>query len=278
MEATTLLASIPLFEGLHRDDLEALARHLVERRYRVGEQVCQQGDRGEAMYFVAEGQLNIFLPGEQSRRVSLKDIGPGEYFGELALFDDQPRSASVMATSDVLLYELERATLSAYLEQRPRAAMAILRMMGARLRETNALLSARAAKNVVAELDKELTWKDRLADRVAELNGSWSFIVALLLITGLWTAFNSGGLFKNAFDAYPYVFFNLVLAILVALQGPLIVMSQNRQSLKDRRSAETDFQVNLKNEVNIESILRELGEFRAETVERLAALERAKSA
>jgi uncharacterized membrane protein len=278
MEATSLLASIPLFEGLHRDDIEALARHLVERRYRPGDHVFEQGAPGEAMYFVAEGQLNIFLPGEASRRVSLKDIGPGEYFGELALFDDQPRSASVLATSDVLLYELERATLSAYLEQRPRAAMAILRMMGARLRETNALLSARAARNVVAELDKELTWKDRLADRVAELNGSWSFIVALLLITGLWTAVNSGGLFKAPFDAYPYVFFNLVLAILVALQGPLIVMSQNRQSLKDRRSAEIDFQVNLKNEVNIETILRELGEFRAETVERLAALERARSA
>ena len=60
------------------------------------------------------------------------------------------------------------------------------------------------------------------------------------------------------FDQYPYVFFNLLLAILVALQGPLIVMSQNRQTIKDRATAETDFQVNLKNEVNIETILREL--------------------
>ena len=58
--------------------------------------------------------------------------------------------------------------------------------------------------------------------------------------------------------------FNLALAVLVGLQGPLIVMSQNRQSLKDRAQAETDFQVNLKNEVNIETLLRELGELRAE--------------
>jgi uncharacterized membrane protein len=70
------------------------------------------------------------------------------------------------------------------------------------------------------------------------------------------------------------VFFNLLLAILVAMQGPLIVMSQNRQSMKDRATAETDFKVNLKNELNIETILRELGEFRLEANARIDALEK----
>ena len=69
-------------------------------------------------------------------------------------------------------------------------------------------------------------------------------------------------------DPYPYQFFNLALGIMVGLQGPLIVMSQNRQSRKDRARAESDFKVNLKNEVNIETLLRELGEFRAEMAER----------
>jgi uncharacterized membrane protein len=78
----------------------------------------------------------------------------------------------------------------------------------------------------------------------------------------------------NGFDPFPFVFFNLLLAILVSLQGPLIVMSQNRQSLKDRATAETDFKVNLKNEVNIESILRELAEFRIEASARLESLEK----
>jgi uncharacterized membrane protein len=87
-----------------------------------------------------------------------------------------------------------------------------------------------------------------------------------------WIAINAI-LLRGAFDPYPYVFFNLLLAILVALQGPLIVMSQNRSSLKDRAQAETDFQVNLKNEVNIETLLREVGEMRAEVNQRLAALE-----
>jgi len=76
-------------------------------------------------------------------------------------------------------------------------------------------------------------------------------------------------------DPYPYQFFNLALAILVALQGPLIVMSQNRQSMKDRATAETDFRVNLKNEVGIEALQREVAAFRAEAVKRLDMLERA---
>jgi uncharacterized membrane protein len=269
----SLLATIPLFEGLAVDDLHALAQHVVERRYRAGEMVFHMGELSSAMYIVADGQVNIHLPGEASRRISLKDIARGEFFGELALFDEKPRSASVLATTDAVLLELSRETLSSYLERRPRAAMAILKMMAERLRETNAMLSERAAKNVVEELEKNLTWKDRLADKVAELNGSWSFIVGLMLLTLGWTAVNLW-LSRSAFDPYPYVFFNLLLAILVALQGPLIVMSQNRQVLKDRASAETDFKVNLKNEVNIETILRELGEFRAEANTRLESLER----
>lgn len=269
-----LLRSIPLFEGLAEDDLLALASSVVTRPFKAGEMVFHQGDAGDQMYIVVEGHVNIHLPGDESRRISLKDIARGEYFGELALFDDKPRSASALATTDAVLLELSRETLSSYLERRPRAAMAILRMMSERLRETNSLLSQRVAKNAVKELEENLGWRDRLADKVAELNGSWSFIVGLVLLTVGWTVINMPALAGEPFDAYPYVFFNLLLAILVAMQGPLIVMSQNRQSLKDRAQAETDFKVNLKNELNIETILRELGEFRGEANRRIDDLEK----
>jgi len=262
-----------MFEGLDDDDLGSLAKNLVEKKLEAGEMIFNQGDTGTELYIVAEGHVNIHLPGEASRRVSLKDIARGEYFGELALFDDKPRSASALATTDATLLVLARAKLEAYLEQRPRAAMAILRTMSERLRETNALLSARAAKNAVEEIEKNLKWSDRLADKVAELNGSWAFIIALFVLIGVWVTLNSPAVTGKPFDEYPYVFFNLLLAILVSLQGPLIVMSQNRQSTKDRATAENDFKVNLKNEVNIETIIRELGEFRAEANARLDKLE-----
>ena len=273
MSHAELLASTPMFENLAAEDLRVLAESLVARQFHAGEVIMQLGERGTSMFIVASGDVNIYLPGEASRRISLKDISVGEYVGELALFDDKPRSASAVATTDATLLELDRPTLERYLAQRPQGAMTLLRTLAGRLRATNEMLSQRAAKNVVAELESKLTWSQKLADKVAELNGSWTFILILLALTLGWTMINAP-LFRAEFDPYPYQFFNLVLAILVAFQGPLIVMSQNRSSAKDRAQAETDFQVNLKNEVNIETLLRELGEMRAEMNSRFAAQER----
>jgi CRP/FNR family cyclic AMP-dependent transcriptional regulator len=273
VEATDLLRSIPLFEGLEEDDLIALSAALVPCQFRAGVMIFAQGDRGSSMYIVQSGDVNIHLPGEDSRRISLKDIARGEFFGELALFDDKPRSASALATSPTALLELQRETLEQYLDNRPRAAMAILRTMSERLRETNTMLSERAAKNVDAEFDENLSWSDRLADAVAALNGSWKFIILLLALTVTWCLFNATLISHSPLDPYPYTFFNLLLGILVALQGPLIVMSQNRQSLKDRARADTDFKVNLKNEVGIETLLREMSEFRNEVDDRLDKVE-----
>jgi CRP/FNR family cyclic AMP-dependent transcriptional regulator len=264
LDATPLLRSIPLFAGLTDEDLQELARALEPRRFSAGQMVLNQGDSGSSMYIVDSGECNIHLPGDASRRISLKDIARGEYFGELALFDEMPRSASVLATTDAVLLELGRDTLADFLDRRPQVALAILRTMSARLRETNTMLSARAAKNVDEEFERNLSWSDKLADTVAALNGSWAFILGLIALTVLWCAGNAGWLWSHPADPYPFAFFNLALAILVGLQGPLIVMSQNRQSLKDRARADTDFKVNLKNEVNIETLLRELAEFRAE--------------
>ena len=264
MDPTPLLRSIELFEGLTDQDLAELGANLQRRQFAAGSMVFSQGDDGDSMYIVESGDINIHLPGDASRRISLKDIARGEYFGELALFDEKPRSASALATTDTVLLELQRRTLEGYLESRPKVALAILRTLSERLRETNTMLSARAAKNVDEEFEKNLTWSDRLADNVAALNGSWAFILFLIGLTIGWCAVNSGWLIRLPIDPYPFQFFNLALAILVGLQGPLIVMSQNRQSLKDRARADTDFKVNLKNEVNIETLLRELAESRAE--------------
>jgi uncharacterized membrane protein len=309
MRPAELLAQIPLFQGLADEDREALAARLAEKTFRAGDIVFSQGDKGSSMYVVQSGAVQVYLPGAGKEPVVLKDLRTAEYFGELALFDDKPRSASVRAVVDTILLELTREELAEHLGRSTRAAMTILSEMAERLRETNAMLSQRAAKDVVKEFEENLTWGQRLADRVAELNGSWAFILMLLGMTLLWCFINApmiaphiglgspGSDGKPAgfdpypyilynlvlailvalqepagFDPYPYILYNLVLAILVALQGPLIVMSQNRQSAKDRAQAETDFRVNLKNEVGIEKILAELGAMRAETNKRLDSL------
>jgi CRP/FNR family transcriptional regulator, cyclic AMP receptor protein len=276
MRHSDLLAQIPLFEGLNDEDRDALAERLNEKAFKKDEVVFNKGDKGSSMYVVLSGAVQIFLPGESedSPRVILKDLRTGEYFGELSLFDDKPRSASVEAMVDTVLLELTRDELAEHLARSRTAALAILSDMAERLRETNALLSQRAAKDVVKEIEENLTWGQRLADKVAALNGSWAFILFLVFLTGGWAIANVLFL-RSPFDEYPFQFYNLFLAVLVSLQGPLIVMSQNREALKDRAQAESDFRVNLKNEVNIETIIRELGAFRAETNKRLDVLERA---
>ncbi|HEY4014628.1 MAG TPA: DUF1003 domain-containing protein [Polyangiaceae bacterium] len=290
MRPAELLAQIPLFQGLSEEDGEALAQRLAEKRFEAGRVIFSKGDPGASMYLVRSGAVQIFLPATPPAvaPVVLKDLRTGEYFGELAIFDDKPRSASARSAVDTVLLELTREELGEHLRRSKTAALTILSEMAERLRETNTLLSLRAAKDVVKEFEESLSWGQRLADKVAELNGSWAFILALLGLTAVWCVVNTppvahrlglGGSDGTAtFDPFPYVLYNLVLAILVSLQGPLIVMSQNRQTAKDRAQAETDFRVNLKNEMGIEKMLVELGAMRAETVARLDALERAQRA
>jgi uncharacterized membrane protein len=289
MRPADLLAQIPLFQGLADDDREALGARLAEKTFKAGDIVFSQGDVGPSMYIVRAGSVQIYLPSadKNTAPVVLKDLRTGEYFGELSLFDDKPRSASVRVLVDTVLLELTREELGEHLGRSPRAAMTILHEMAERLRETNAMLTVRAAKDATKEFEENLTWAQRLADRVAELNGSWTFILLLLGLTTAWTIVNIPavaahvGLYThgddgkvNGFDPYPYILYNLVLAILVSLQGPLIVMSQNRQTLKDRATADVDFRVNLKNELGIEKMLAELGAMRAEMTKRIEVLER----
>jgi uncharacterized membrane protein len=291
MRPADLLTQIPVFQGLADEDCDALAKRLTEKSVKAGDIVFAQGDSGSSMYIVRSGTVQIYLASvDNAPPVVLKDLRTGEYFGELALFDDKPRSASVRAVVDAVLLELTREDLAEQLGRSKRAAMAILSEMAERLRETNAMLSQRAAKDVVREFEDNLTWSQRLADKVATLNGSWAFILILIGLTAGWCIVNTPpvakalGLYSTTdgkitgFDPYPFILYNLVLAVLVSLQGPLIVMSQNRQSAKDRAKADVDFRVNLKNEIGIEKMLSELGAMRVETNRRLEILERASRA
>ena len=114
------------------------------------------------------------------------------------------------------------------------------------------------ASNVEEEFQQQLTLGERIADRVAGFGGSWPFIILFGVIIVVWMAVNSLILMRGAFDPYPYILLNLVLSCLAALQAPVIMMSQNRQESRDRLHAETDYQINLKAELEIRQLHEKL--------------------
>lgn len=111
--------------------------------------------------------------------------------------------------------------------------------------------------DVYDEIDEESTFGQRMADRIAEWAGSWFFIILFIGIMALWVGVN-GVLGTNAFDPFPFILLNLGLSTLAALQAPVILMSQNRQAEKDRRVARNDYEVNLKNELEIADLHRKM--------------------
>ncbi len=129
------------------------------------------------------------------------------------------------------------------------------------------------------EIDpKELTFGQRLADRVASFGGSWTFILLFVGFLLGWVALNSIMLpmmlaDKEGFDPYPYILLNLFLSMLAAVQAPIIMMSQNRQSENDRRAAQEDFEINLKAEMEILSLHEKLDELRVEQWEHLLQIQ-----
>ncbi|RNJ42809.1 cyclic nucleotide-binding protein [Mesorhizobium erdmanii] len=106
------------------------------------------------------------------------------------------------------------------------------------------------------------TFGDRLADTIARIGGSWSFILGFIAFLILWTGGNVWLLTRDAFDPYPFIFLNLVLSMVAALQAPVIMMAQNRQTERDRIDAAHDYEVNLKAEIEIMALHEKLDELR----------------
>ena len=115
---------------------------------------------------------------------------------------------------------------------------------------------------------------ERMADRVAEFGGSWTFIGLFAAFLVIWVGLNLA-LALKAFDPYPYIFLNLLLSMIAAVQAPIIMMSQNRQAKKDRDNAEHDYAVNLKAELEILSLHDKFDQMRAAEITRLLDYQRA---
>lgn len=131
------------------------------------------------------------------------------------------------------------------------------------------------AENVNKKFDKDLTFGERMADRVARFGGSWVFILSFFLVLISWMAINTFFFAeKKGFDPYPYIFLNLILSCLAAIQAPVIMMSQNRQAEKERLRANEDYCTNLKAELEIQQLHSKIDLFMKQQWESLIELQK----
>jgi uncharacterized membrane protein len=268
MSREDLLGNIALFESLTDEDLGSLSKRLTTQDYPAGGVIFNQGDEGSSLFIIEQGAVEISY-GEGKAKVCLSTLFPGQYFGELSLFDGAPRSATATAIKDSHLIRLDRTDMVDFVDKNPAAALRIIAEMSERMRQTNELMSRQVSRNVLEEAEEQLTFGQRVADRVAAFGGSWPFIFTFGGIMLVWMGANIV-LLSKPFDPYPFILLNLALSTIAALQAPVIMMSQNRQSTKDKLLAENDYQVNLKAEMEIEALLRG----QAELIARISLLER----
>ena len=257
------LARVPLFQRLEPHELEHLAEDVEQVNYKAGEVIFHEYDTGDALYVVEEGSVRIWVTDEDLQQVTLTELSPGQFFGEMAVLDRGQRSSSASAVTDTHLHRLSSDNFQKFLMAHPDCAIDVICEIGARLRQTNLLVAQRASRNVNEVMEERYTVGQRVADRVATFGGSWTFIFIFGGILLTWMVTNSlllahVGRGENGaqWDPYPYILLNLLLSTLAALQAPVIMMSQNRAAEKDRLAAEQDFKVNLKSELMLEELVR----------------------
>ncbi len=254
------LRSIPLFETLSGSEAAELFALFTVRSIAQNTPLFHRDDPGDSMFFIESGRIRISVQDTDGHDTVLAEMGPGDFFGEMAMLDGQTRSADATAIEDSKLAVLARDDLRALLRKKPDLALGLLTALTHRLRRTDNLLRHRISRNANEEEAARLTLADRAADMIAEFGGSWKFIGASICFSLFWILFNSWLLYSRPFDPFPYVLLNLVLGMVAGLQAPIIMMSQNRQGEKDRLRADLDYRVNLKNELLLTEVLRRLEE------------------
>ena len=225
---------------------------------------------GDAMYLIESGRVRIFVNDDEQKPIVLAELARGDFFGEMSIIDGKNRSASATVVEDARLAVLSRENFLRFIRDNPTLALEMLSATFSRLRHTDKMLQQRVSRNVNEEQDKRMTIADRAADGIAEFGGSWKFIISAIGIIIAWIIFNSWVLVKG-FDPLPYQMLNLVMGVIAGLQAPIIMMSQNRQGSKDRLRADLDYQVNLKNEIALNEVLRRLDVLESERLPLLFA-------
>jgi len=254
------LREVALFSEMDEQEVAGIRAIMEEIKFKPGQVIIREGEKGDLFYVVTEGQAQVLIRDADGTEVILNEVGPGGFFGELSMLTNEPRAARVRAVDQVTTLALERAEFFDFLRTHTHAAIDVMVELGGRLHENDRILRSMVSRNVNEIEEEQMTWGQRVADKVADTIGSWRFIVTQTVILTIWIILNVTLRRDQRWDIYPFILLNLVLSFQSAYSGPVIMMSQNRQSLKDRLAAEVDHDVNTKAELEINNLMRRMNE------------------
>ena len=252
-----IIRNIPLFALLDDDEAAVLAGQVELKTFAPRGRIYKLGDSGSTAYVVISGKVKVFTLDEDHQEVIIDEPGTGQFFGFASMLEQTPHQTNAMAIEESQCLEISRDDIEVLLSRKPLAGMDLLTALGRQFHAAQGLVRGRASRNPNEVIEKEETTGERIADAVARFGGSWTFIITFAVVLVAYTGLNIA-LGKNSWDPYPFILLNLFLSMLAAIQAPVIMMSQNRQDMKDRLRSELDFDVNRRAESEIQGLARKL--------------------
>ena len=270
----SLLAELELFEHVTAEDRASLAEFIDIRRLDAGETLFKTGEPGESLYIVRDGEVELFIRDTAGQKILLAIAGNGEVFGELALLDRGPRTATAMALTDTELLELDREDLLLLFHKSPTAALRLLAAMSQMTRKADELLRTRVSRNPNEEDEEKITALQRVADWISWFSGSMQFLALNAVWFVAWIAINTLSLGVPQFDSYPFGLLTMIVSLEAIFLSCFVLISQNRQAEKDRVRADIEYEVNIKAELEIAHLHEKTDRIYTEMLEHFIALEK----
>ena len=245
------LADIRMFDHLNEDDRVALANVIDELKVPEGHTLFQAGDPGDSLFIMQSGEIELFIKDTAGQKIVLTTAQPGDMFGELAMLDTGPRTATALALTDSDVLVLDRSDLVLLFQRKPEAALHMLAALSGLTRKADELLRTRVSRNVNEEMEGHSTTLQRVTDWIAWFSGSMAFLILNGGWFVIWIAINTLPLGLPHFDPFPFGLLTMIVSLEAIFLSCFVLISQNRQAQKDKVRADIEYEVNIKAELEI---------------------------
>jgi uncharacterized membrane protein len=273
------LDDIEFFKLLGDEDRHALAEVVDLIKLEEGETLFRTGDPGESLFLVRTGEIELFIKDTAGQKIVLDTVRQGDFFGEIALLDAGPRSATAMSLGASELIELDRDDLLLLFQRKPDSGLSMLAAMGRMTRKADELLRQRVSRNVNEEVEEHLTVVQKIADWLAWFSGSMPFLFIHTAWFIIWVSLNTIILPQNAdgtrgFDPFPFGLLTMIVSLEAIFLSCFVLISQNRQVEKDKVRGDIEYDVNIKAELEVAHLHEKTDHIHEEMLRRFSRLEK----